>query len=105
MNFLSMQKKDHEIILKSFLLRFLLTLFIVLGFIVCSLYEVIMFGVGITFILSFPFCYLLSGKFFPDSIEFLSHDHRDYLRSRKGLKKKNDPVKIKGHYFDDYKRG
>ena len=100
-----MHKKDHKLILKSFLLRLILSLFFVLGFIICSLHQVIMFGTGITFILFFPFCYLLSGKFFPDSIEFLSPDHRDYLRSRKGLVKSEDSIKIKGHHFDDYKRG
>tara|TARA_S200000501_G_scaffold344593_1_gene356468 strand:- start:879 stop:1181 length:303 start_codon:yes stop_codon:yes gene_type:complete len=100
-----MQEKDHKIILKSFLLRLILSLFLELGFIICSLYQVIMFGAGITFILSFPFCYLLSGKFFPDSTEFLSSDHRDYLRSRKGLAKSDDSIKVKGHHFDDYKRG
>ena len=100
-----MEEKDHKIIIKSFMLRLCLALMLSLAFIISSIYEIIMFGVGVTFILSFPFCYILSGKIFPDSVEFLSDTHRDYLRLRKGLKGNKQSTKIKGHYFDDFKRG
>lgn len=100
-----MEEKDHKIIIKSFTLRLCLALMLTLAFIICSIYEIIMFGVGVTFILSFPFCYILSGKLFPDSVEFLSDKHRDYLRLRKGLKRIKGSTTIKGHYFDDFKRG
>jgi len=100
-----MEEKDHKIIIKSFTLRLCLALMLSLAFIICSIYEIIMFGVGVTFILSFPFFYTLSGKLFPDSLEFLSDAHRDYLRLRKGLKGNKKSTKIKAHYFDDFKRG
>ena len=100
-----MEDKEHKAIYRSFILRIIFSVIVSAGFILLSYLDYILFGLGVTFTISFPFVFILSGKFFPDSCEFYSHEHRNYLRSKKGLIAIKDDHKKKAHYYDDFMRG
>ncbi len=100
-----MEKKEHEIICKSLILRIIFSVIASCGFVFLSHFDYIFFGTGVTLLISFPFAFILSGKFFPDSCEFYSHRHKNFLRLRKGLAPKENSHPIKGHYYDDFMRG
>ena len=100
-----MKEKEHKIICKSFILRSLFSVITALGFVILSYLDYIFLGIGVTFILALPLSYILSVKMFPDSSEFYSHEHKFFLRSRKGLKPDEECSPIKGHYYDDFMRG
>ena len=66
-----MDDKEHKVIYRSFILRVIFSVIVSAGFIILSYLDYILFGLGVTFTISFPFIFILSGKFFQIPVNFI----------------------------------
>ncbi|MDC0201347.1 hypothetical protein OAK04_03030 [Verrucomicrobia bacterium] len=100
-----MKESEFKLIRRSFAYRVLFTLVGTFLLMLASYYNIIYFGLIITGIISMPFFFIISSKFYPDSSDFFSSKYKNFLRKKKGLDLIPEDSNIKGDHFDDYKRG
>ncbi|MDB4711879.1 hypothetical protein OAF35_04325 [Verrucomicrobiales bacterium] len=100
-----MKEADFKLIRRSFIYRMIFTLVGTCFLMSASYYNVIYFGLIVTGIISLPFFFIISSKFFPDSTDFFSSKYKNFSRERKGLDLIPEDSNIKGDHFDDYRRG
>jgi len=100
-----MKETEFKLIRRSFILRITFSLVLTVLLMLASYFNVIFFGMVITGILSLPFFFIISVKFFPDSTDFFSSRYKNFSRNRKGLVTLPEEYKVKGDHFDDYRKG
>ena len=102
---IKMKESDFKLIRRSFIGRIIFTLVGTISLMAASYYNVIYFGLIITGVISLPFFFIISSKFYPDSSDFFSAKYKNFSRERKGLDLIPEDSNIRGDNFDDYRRG
>ncbi len=100
-----MKEAEFKLIRRSFIYRLTFSVISTLLLILASHLNLIFFGMIITGLISFPFFFIISVKFFPDSSDFFSFKYKNFSWKRKDLDIVPEDYEIKSDYFDDYRRG